>query len=140
MTYISDKLRQEVRQLAQRRCEYCLLDERCTGRTHEVDHICAEKHGGETIQANLCLSCFYCNRHKGSDLCAPDNQTGELVALFNPRQHIWIEHFRLEDAYIMPLTATGRVTQSLLQINVRERLEERQIFLMVGRYPVYSAE
>ncbi len=57
MTYIPERLRREVRNLARRRCEYCLLDERCAGKPHEADHICAEKHGGETVLGNLCEGC-----------------------------------------------------------------------------------
>ena len=54
MTYISDKLRQEVRQLAQRRCEYCLLDERCTGRTLATVHpIEVWKKAGQNWLAKL---------------------------------------------------------------------------------------
>ncbi len=37
---------------------------------HEVDHNYAEKHGGETSEDNLCLSCWICNRLKVTDLCS----------------------------------------------------------------------
>ncbi|MCC7450456.1 MAG: HNH endonuclease [Anaerolineae bacterium] len=137
MTYIPEKLRRRVNEIAQRRCEYCLLDERCAGKPHEVDHICAEKHGGDTTLDNLCLSCFDCNRHKGSDLCSLDVDTDVIVPLFHPRQHIWSEHFRLNGAFVEALSPTGRVTIRLLQINDDSRKEEREILLRLGRYPVY---
>jgi hypothetical protein len=136
--YISEKLRRQIHELAQQRCEYCLLDERCAGKPHEPDHICAEKHGGESTIANLCLSCFDCNRHKGSDLCSVDMDTGEIVPLFHPRQHKWDDHFRLKGAVVEPLTSTGRVTVRLLYINNQDRVEEREMFLRVGKYPIYS--
>jgi hypothetical protein len=137
MTYVPERLRRQIRELAQGRCEYCLLDERCAGKPHEPDHLCAEKHGGETTLDNLCLSCFDCNRHKGSDLCSLDADTGEIVLLFHPRKHGWVDHFRLSGAVIEALTPTGRVTVRLLQINSAERVEERQMLLRVGKYPEY---
>ncbi|MCC6802795.1 MAG: HNH endonuclease, partial [Anaerolineae bacterium] len=68
MTYVSAELRREVRERAHLRCEYCRLHEEDAFWTHQVDHIYAEKHGGETAEDNLCLSCADCNRYKGSDL------------------------------------------------------------------------
>lgn len=133
--YVPDKLRRELRALARQRCEYCLLDECYAGKPHEPDHICADKHGGETTLQNLCLSCFDCNCRKGSDLCSLDPLIGEIVPLFHPRQHTWREHFRLNRAIIEPLTPTGRVTTRLLDINNPERVEERVLQLQVGKYP-----
>jgi hypothetical protein len=72
MTYFPESLRQQVRERAQGNCECCLLHERYALKTHEVDHIRAEKHGGMTELENLCLSCFECNRQKGSDLSSVD--------------------------------------------------------------------
>ncbi|MHB8626876.1 MAG: HNH endonuclease [Aggregatilineales bacterium] len=135
--YISKELRQAVNERAGRCCEYCLLDERCAGKSHEVDHICAEKHGGDTTLDNLCLSCFDCNRHKGSDLCSMDIESGQIVTLFHPRLHTWDEHFRLVGALIEPLSATGRVTIHLLQINAEARLEERELLRLNRKYPEY---
>ena len=140
MTYIPEKLRHQVRELAQRQCEYCLLDERCAAKPHEPDHICPEKHGEDTVIDNLCLSCFDCNRHKGSDLCSLDLDTGAIVPLFHPRQNRWNDHFRLIGTLIEPLTPTARATVRLLKINSEERVEEREALLRVGKYPEYSTE
>jgi 5-methylcytosine-specific restriction endonuclease McrA len=46
---------------------------------HEIDHVVAEKHDGQTSDNNLCLSCWVCNRHKGSDLTSIDPQTGAIT-------------------------------------------------------------
>ncbi len=46
--YISAKLRKTVQERANKRCEYCLLLQDFSIYTHEVDHIIAIKHGGET--------------------------------------------------------------------------------------------
>jgi hypothetical protein len=80
----------------------------------------AEKHDGETDENNLCLSCFECNRHKGSDIASYDRVAEEIVRLFNPRRDQWSEHFQLEGAQILALTPIGRVTVKLLQLNKRE--------------------
>lgn len=135
MTYISDELRRIITERATAHCEYCLLPTIVAYPVHEVDHIYAEKHGGPTEEPNLCLSCFDCNRHKGSDLCSLDPFTGNIVALFHPRAHQWSEHFRLNGAYIEPLTPQGRVTARLLRLNDDERVEERARLMQIGHYP-----
>lgn len=120
-------------------CEYCLVHSDYTAFAHEVDHILARKHGGTTDADNLAYACAQCNRFKGSDIAAPDPVTGEITALFNPRIMAWADHFRLEGPRIVPLTATGRVTERLLQLNQIDRLLLRKDLLAKGRYPFYSA-
>jgi HNH endonuclease len=66
-----------------------------------VDHVIADKHGGQTVLDNLALSCTLCNRRKGSDIGSLDSETGSLVPLFNPRTQKWADHFILEGAYIV---------------------------------------
>lgn len=135
MTYISEALRQQVMARAQARCEYCRLHEAHTYFTHEIDHIYAEKHGGATDESNLCAACADCNRHKGSDLCSLDPQTGTIVALFHPRRDTWGEHFRLRDTgLIEPLTATGRVTERVLQFNRVDLIADRARLFALGGY------
>ena len=104
-------------------------------KPHEVDHIYAEKHGGQTNENNLCLSCYYCNHYKGSDLCSLDPETGTLIALYHPRQDHWEEHFRLTGATIIPLTASGRVTARLFRMNDLERILEREMLIRLNLYP-----
>ncbi len=135
MSYIPEALRRMVYDRANGHCEYCLLDTRYTYFPYEIDHIVAEKHGGRTEADNLCLSCFECNRHKGSDIASYDEQTEEIVRLYNPRRDQWMEHFRLQDARIVPLSPIGNVTVKLLQLNARERVLERSELLAAGKYP-----
>ncbi len=52
--------------------------------------------------------------------------------VYHPRQDLWHEHFQLKDAEIVPLSAKGRVTIRLLQLNRRDRVEERQLLLQAG--------
>lgn len=49
-------------------CEYCLMPEISVLVPHEIDRVIAEKHGGQTDENNLALSCTICNKYKGSDL------------------------------------------------------------------------
>ena len=55
--YVPVALRRLVRERAGDRCEYCLIPEQLTLAAHWVDHIVAEKHGGQTEEGNLALSC-----------------------------------------------------------------------------------
>jgi len=76
----------------------------------------------------LALTCWRCNRHKGTDLGSYDPETGEFSFLFNPRKQKWSEHFVSEEADIDGLTPEGRTTVKLLQLNGDERLSERKRF------------
>jgi hypothetical protein len=134
-SYIPSELRRLVADRAVSRCEYCRIPENDTYAAHEVDHIYAEKHGGETQENNLCLSCWICNRLKGTDLCSLDPSTGEITSLFHPRHDQWAAHFRLDGAAITPLTPQGRVTVRLLQLNRQQRINERQLLIDLGEYP-----
>jgi hypothetical protein len=134
-TRILASLRREVRARAKQRCEYCLIAESRTFFPHEPDHLIALKHGGLSTAANLALACSDCNRFKGTDIASIDYVTGKLVRLFNPRAQRWSAHFRLIGGQIMPLTATGRVTEQLLRLNLPSRVETREVLAAVGLYP-----
>jgi hypothetical protein len=135
MSYIPDRLRSLVYQRAGGRCEYCLFEERYSIKAHEIDHIYAEKHGGKTAEDNLCLSCVFCNRFKGSDLASLDPQGGNPEFLFHPRLHIWSEHFVLNGARIEGLTSRGRTTVKFLQMSSDEQIEQREMLIQYGLYP-----
>jgi HNH endonuclease len=131
-TYIPVALRKQVYDRARGCCEYCLIPEVATFAPHEIDHIIAEKHNGRTESENLALSCTLCNKHKGSDLASIDPETAEITPLYHPRQNLWREHFQLNGAEFIALTAIGRVTISLLQLNRRDRIDERYLLLQAG--------
>ena len=135
MTYIPDPLRRLVVSRAKNCCEYCLMPQAAKLFTFEVDHIIAEKHRGATHEDNLCLSCLDCNRAKGSDFASFDPETEAVALLFKPRRDRWIDHFRLADVMIHPLTASGRVTVFLLHLNSEIRLSERAALRDAERYP-----
>ena len=137
--HIPAPLRRLVSERARGCCEFCLLPEDETEYPHEIDHLLALKHGGETINDNLALACFKCNRNKGSDLAAIDPIDKLLVPLFNPRTEVWTEHFKLVGTLIVGLTPAGRATVNLLKLNSELRLERRQAMIEAGRYPPYWA-
>jgi 5-methylcytosine-specific restriction endonuclease McrA len=130
--YVPVPMRRLVRARAGERCEYCLIPEELALASHWVDHIVAEKHGGQTEEANLAFSCVLCNQHKGTDLASVDPATGQITPLFNPRRDSWASHFRLTGPQIEPLTPVGRVTVRLLQLNRADRVEERRLHLRLG--------
>ena len=139
MTYITVALRREVVNRSGGCCEYCRVHQRNRMFPYEIDHIIAEKHGGATVSENLCLSCYLCNGFKGSDIGSVDwVGSGTITFLFNPRQEVWTEHFRLVDAEIEPLTPEGRVTVFLLPLNALERITERELLIEIGQYPCES--
>jgi hypothetical protein len=135
MTYISAETRRIVAKRAHYCCEYCRLHEDDHYIGHEVDHIIATKHRGQTVESNLCYSCIDCNRYKGSDVGSFDIDTSEYVGLFNPRTMLWSDHFTLIAASILPVTAEGRVTEFLLRLNSDERLTRRRGLILTERYP-----
>jgi glutaredoxin len=133
-TYVPASLRRQVIERAGDRCEYCRFPQNVTLLAFEMEHIISEKHGGTTSLENLALACPYCNRAKGTDLGSIDPETNQLTPFFNPRTQKWQDHFTLEGAAIMPLTAEGRVTVFILQFNHPDRLQERERLLAIGNY------
>jgi hypothetical protein len=125
-------MRRLVQERAGGRCEYCLIPEGLAFLPHEVDHVVAQKHGGETHIDNLAWCCALCNKYKGSDLTSIDPDTGRLEPLFNPRLHRWNEHFELVGATLVSRTPTGGVTTRLLQLNDPSRRLERAILVDAG--------
>jgi hypothetical protein len=131
-TYVPVRLRRTVAERTGNCCAYCLQPEIFAFCPHEIDHIIAEKHGGETLEGNLTLACKLCNTFKGSDVASVDPETGEIVRLYQPGRDRWSDHFRLDGAEMVPLTAIARTTVWLLDVNRRERLEERSLWLVSG--------
>jgi 5-methylcytosine-specific restriction endonuclease McrA len=116
-------------------CEYCRSTQELDDRVFEIDHIISRKHNGPTVARNLALSCFRCNSFKGSDISSIDEVTRKLTPLFNPRRLKWSRHFRWEGPYLVGLTAIGRVTVELLQINDPFRVQVREDLMEEGLFP-----
>jgi HNH endonuclease len=133
-TYVSASLRRMVFDRADGNCEYCLIPESLALASHQVDHAVSEKHGGETVSENLALSCSFCNQAKGSDVGSIDAETGEYIRLYHPRRDRWVDHFQInqETGEILGMSAIGRVTVRLLQMNRSAYLPERLLLLQAG--------
>lgn len=134
---ISAELQERVRQRAKHLCEYCHTNERWQYVRFTIDHLIPVSEGGEDVFENLCLACFHCNRRKSARQTAVDKETGQTATLFDPRQDEWLDHFiwSADGLYIIPLTATGRVTVELLDLNRERILNIRQADIIVDRHP-----
>ena len=133
---IPQRLRRQVQERAQGRCEYCLVHEVDMYYPHEADHVVAEKHGGPTSFENLAWACFHCNRFKGTDLASVDPTSHKAVFLFHPRRQRWHRHFRLNGGLIEGITSSGRATVALLHLNDAERVAFRLALIDIGHYSV----
>ena len=86
-------------------------------------------------------SCEYCGLP--DDILQLSHEPDHIVATqyqpyhttLSPRHDLWTHHFRWEDAWIAPLTATGRATVALLRLNESERLTLRENLIGQSRYP-----
>lgn len=130
---MSPELRQQVRERAGGRCEYCRLPEsiELTGPFH-VEHIIARQHRGTDDLSNLAWACSRCNRHKGTNLSAVDPESRNVISLFNPRQENWEDHFEIVGALIRGTSPAGRATVQLLQMNAERRIELRSELIQQG--------
>lgn len=126
-------IRNEVRQRAGNRCEYCRLRQQDEEENpFHIEHIIALQHGGTDAQENLALACSWCNAVKGPNLSSIDPDSGELTRLYHPRKDLWEDHFRREGPYILGLTAVGRTTAWLLRFNDTDNLTQRHLLLELG--------
>jgi 5-methylcytosine-specific restriction endonuclease McrA len=127
--------RRKVRERSGGRCEYCRLSQAHEpAQTFHVEHVTARQHGGTDALDNLALACQLCNSSKGPNLTGLDPDTGAITPLFHPRRDHWEDHFRMETANIRGLTATGRTTVWLLDMNCEERLLLRQVLMELGEW------
>lgn len=120
--------RRLVRERAAERCEYCGRHQADSPLVAlQLEHVIPRKHGGDDSFGNLALACVDCNLRKGSDLAGFDPNSGKLTPLFHPRHNRWNEHFCWEGLRIIGLTAIGRTTVKVLDLNAPARLRLRRI-------------
>lgn len=119
MTNISEATQKQVRQRAENRCEYCLSHQNYVMGRLQIDHILPLAKGGKNSLENLCLACELCNQYKWTQTEAIDPQTDQIIALFNPRQQKWIDHFcwSIDGTEIIGKTPCGRATIAALKFN-----------------------
>jgi HNH endonuclease len=130
----SSELRQFVTKRAKERCEYCSLPLGARLFPYHIDHIISKQHGGSDDESNLALCCPQCNRQKGPNIATLELATGNFVGFFNPRQHVWREHFRLEAGTIIGLTPQGQATVTIFGFTEPARVTERLGLISLGLY------
>ena len=130
MSVVSGTARATIVARAGNRCEYCHLPTRGQVATFPVDHILPRHLSGETVLDNLALACPHCNAYKWIHTKGPDAFTGETAPLFNPRTHVWSDHFawsKQQSGFIDGKTPSGRATVDRLQMNSQEIIAIRQL-------------
>ena len=132
---VPEELSRTVRARAGGRCQYCLMHESLQGATFHIEHIIPQCKGGRSDLENLALACPGCNLHKASRITAIDPATGEDVQLFHPILQLWSEHFRFNGYQIEGLTAVGRATMEVLNLNHSRRQRIREVEEAFGLYP-----
>ena len=134
---IPKRLADRVRNRARQRCEYCQTAEWLTGQQWEIDHIVPRARGGATRFDNLCLACPACNGFKLDRTTELDPETGQTVALFNPRTQRWTDHFAWSDdsTGIVGLSSHGRVTVSALRLNRPLVVAAPRIWVSLNHHP-----
>lgn len=135
MKHIPARLRQLVLHRSDGCCEYCLLSQIGQEATFHIDHIRPVAADGQTVENNLALACVSCSLRKAARIAAVDPETGDVVPLFNPRSDPWNEHFRWENVRLIGITAIGRATINLLDLNRPVILAIRQEEIVLGRHP-----
>lgn len=108
---IPQKVKQQVKQRAKGYYEYCIYPE-----------------------AYAC-QCF--NGHKYNKTHATNPINGKWTSLFNPRRDKWSKHFCWSDDYmrIEGLSAIGRATIKLLDLNRDSLLRLRAVLFAFGEHP-----
>ena len=136
-THIPRALRTETETYFQGRCAYCQSPQALMNVAFEVDHICPEKAGGQTVTVNLAFACPLCNTFKAAQTRGHDPVTGKNVALFHPRAQRWARHFRWADDghTIEGRTRNGRATVEALHLNNLFLMRLRTIWIAIGSAP-----
>lgn len=127
-----------VRTAANHRCGYCLSPQHLVMARLEIEHIIPLAKGGSDDEANLWLACPICNSHKSDKIEAMDPDTQTVVPLFNPRTHLWWEHFAwsADGLRILGKTPIGRATAAALRLSDDlDALIVRGYWIAVGWHP-----
>ena len=108
------------------------------GATFHVEHTTPKSRGGKPELDNLALACPACNLHKADRIDVEDSPFSTPIALFNPRRHVWSEHFRWDGCQMVGLTSIGRTTIAALKLNDRTRVLIRRAESLFGLFPPES--
>ncbi len=135
MSAESEQFREAVIRRAGGRCEYCQLPAQFQIGGFEIDHILPRSRGGPTDLSNVALACPHCNARKWAHLDGEDPESGQRIALFNPRTQVWSEHFQWSEQHsftIIGLSGCGRATVSRLSMNHSNLISIRRLLAELG--------
>jgi hypothetical protein len=92
-----------------------------------------EAHHTQTVA----LSCQQCNNHKYTKTQVPDPSSGDMVPLFQPRQHQWSDHFVWNEDFtlIIGISPTGRATVEALHLNREGVVNLRRVLFAMNEHP-----
>ena len=123
-------------------CEYCRSQQKYSSDPFAVEHIIPLAMGGTSSLTNLALSCSGCNGHKFTRTFWTDRVSGVKTSLFHPRVHEWHDHFEWSSDFtmILGLTAIGRVTVEVLQMNRSGLINLRRVLFQAGKHPPDTTE
>ena len=126
-----------VAERAHHRCEYCHAPEAIFNFPFEVEHILPGSRQGSDDDTNLALACRACNIRKSNHVAGTDEETGNTVRLFHPRQELWEEHFELvsQTGTMHGKTPIGRATVQRLEMNSSVQREARRQWMRLGLFP-----
>jgi hypothetical protein len=105
------------------------------GSIFHVEHILPSSQGGATALENLAWACPACNSSKSDRIRAIDPSDGTQVEFYHPRNCAWSDHFRWDGYRIDGLTAIGRATIAILDLNSARRLLIRQAEEVFDLFP-----
>ena len=135
MSDFSESRRNQVRDRAGHRCEYCHLPTRGQVATFPIDHILPKSLDGSNSPDNLALACPHCNAMKAAQVEGIDPLTTLVTTMFNPRRDSWDEHFALTGSGILSgVTPTGRATIEMLHMNDADMVELRLLLGELGLF------
>jgi hypothetical protein len=134
---VTAALKRAVAERAGSCCEYCRSQARLATHPFSVEHIIPKIRGGAATLDNLALACQGCNNHKYDKTTGRDPTSGQVVQLYHPRQHRWLEHFAWSPEFvlIMGLTPIGRTTVEALQLNRAGVVNLRRVLYAMGDHP-----
>jgi HNH endonuclease len=137
-----ESMRRIVAARARGYCEYCRCSEQFATEGFTVEHIKPRQAGGETILENLAWSCFGCNSYKHAKVQGTDPETGEKIALYNPRRQAWSEHFEWDDDFtrVLGKTPYGRATVEALHLNRFGVVNLRRLLFAANLHPPEQLE
>jgi hypothetical protein len=131
----AEQFREAVVKRADNRCEYCQLPAQFQISGFEIDHILPRSRGGQTDLANVTLACPHCNARKWAHIDGEDPDSGQRVALFNPRTQRWEDHFQWSEQHpftLVGISLYGRATVARLHMNHPDLVHIRRLLAELG--------